>query len=194
MIREEAILAPLTNFPPKKQLAFALLLFERMLPDLIHFSKDTSFDASCYLQAKDAAWKALRNGSVDQALNEACIRNAPDTENFSQGLTSYALNAALAMSDIAEFTVDGRADHIVNVLSLARDSVDLYLSSLKSPGVSSDEEDRRIAQHPLVQNEKSREEEDVKFLLELPDSFDENVTSILMARASAQSPLLPVRL
>jgi len=39
---------------------FGLLLFERMLPSLIAFSKDTGFDHSCYLRAKDAAWSAHR--------------------------------------------------------------------------------------------------------------------------------------
>lgn len=71
MTGEEKSLVPLTTLSPKKQLAFALLVFERMLPGLIAFSKDTGFDDSCYLQAKDAAWAALQNAAVDQALNQA---------------------------------------------------------------------------------------------------------------------------
>src|SRR5258708_28812672 len=98
MIGEKALISVLT-LSPKKQLAFALLLFERMLPSLIAFSKDTGFDDSCYLRAKDAAWSALQNGGGDQALNEACITSAPDTEECSHQLTYYPLNAALAISD-----------------------------------------------------------------------------------------------
>ena len=71
---EEKSLVSVATLSPKKQLAFALLVFERMLPSLIAFSKDTGFDDSCYLQAKDAAWAALQNGVVEQALNQACIR------------------------------------------------------------------------------------------------------------------------
>lgn len=100
MIGEGKNLVSITSLSPKKQLAFALLVFERMLPGLVAFSKDTGFDDSCYLQAKDAAWARLQNGSVDQSLNEACLRGAPDTEDYSYDLTSYALNAALAMNDI----------------------------------------------------------------------------------------------
>lgn len=190
MIGEEKSLVSIASLSPKKQLAFALLVFERMLPSLTAFSKETGFDDSCYLQAKDAAWSALQNSSVDKALNQACIRSAPDTEKFSHALTSYALNAALAMSDIVEFTLDGRSDHIVSVSTLARDSVDLYLSGLEPSLVSSAEEDNKIAQHPLMQQEQHREEEDIKFLSGLPDQFDKNVISTLKARASTQAPLL----
>jgi len=192
MIGEEKSLVPLTTLSPKKQLAFALLVFERMLPGLIAFSKDTGFDDSCYLQAKDAAWGALQNSAVDQKLNQACIRSAPDTEKFSHELTSYALNAALAMSDIVEFALDGRVDHIAYVSTLARDSVHLYLSSLEHSVVSSPEEDKKIAGHPLMQQEQRREEEDIKFLSGLPDQFDNNAVSALRARASTQAPLLPL--
>jgi len=191
MIGEEKSPVSITSLSPKKQLAFALLVFERMLPSLTAFSKDTGFDDSCYLQAKDAAWAALQNSSVDQALNQACIRSAPDTEEFSHELTSYALNAALAMSDIVEFTLDGRSDHIAYVSTLARDSVHLYLSNLEPSLVSSGEEDNRIAQHPLMQQEQRREEEDIKFLSGLPDQFDQNVISTLKSRATSQAPLLP---
>jgi uncharacterized protein YjaG (DUF416 family) len=104
---------PISSLSAKKQLAFALLLFERMLPSLIAFSKGTGFDDSCYLRARDAGWSALQNGGpIDQALNQACLSSAPDTEGFSHELTSYALDAALAMSDIAEFTLDNNPDHI----------------------------------------------------------------------------------
>ncbi|MGH9500091.1 MAG: DUF416 family protein [Terriglobales bacterium] len=191
MIGEEKSLGSLKSLSPKKQLAFALLVFERMLPSLIAFSKGTGFDDSCYLQAKDAAWAALQNSSVDQALNQACIRNAPDTEKFSHELISYALNTALAMSDIVEFTLDGRADHIAYVSTLAQDSVHLYLSSLEPSVVSSPEEDSRIASHPLMQQERHREEEDIRFLSGLPEQFDSKTVAAVKTRASTQAPLLP---
>ena len=175
----------------RAQGAFALLIFERMLPSLSAFSTDANFDASCYLRARHAVWAALEGIQLDRELTENCIRNAPDTEDFSHELTSYALNAALAMSDIAEFVLDGRTDHIDSVMSLARDSLSLYLSSLEPSIVSSPEENSRIASHPLMQQEQRQEEEDIRFLSELPDQFDFGTISALRARASNQAPLLP---
>ena len=163
-----------------------------MLPSLTTFSKDTGFDQSCYLQAKDAAWAALQYGAVDQSLNHACKRSAPDTEEFSHELTSYALNAALAMGDIAEFTFDGCSDHIGDVSTLARDSVYLYLGSLETSVVSTPEENNRIASHPLMRQEQHREEDDITFLSGLPDELDDKAISAVRARASTQGPLLPL--
>lgn len=195
MVGEENSLASLAALSRKKQLAFALLVFERLLPSLIAFSKDTGFDDSNCLQARDAVWSALQNGSegaLDQSLNEACLKNAPDTEDFSHELTSSALNAVLAISDIIDFALDGSTDHIVNVSTLARDSVYLYLSNLEHSIVSSSEEDERIAADPLMQQELRREEEDIKFLAALPDHFDNETFSTLRARSSNQPPILPL--
>lgn len=180
----------------KKQLAFALLVFERMLPGLVAFSKDTDFDDSRYLQAKDAAWGILQNenGPVDRSLSEACLKGAPDTEDYSHELTSYALNAALAMNEIMEFTQDGCADHITGVSTLARDSLYLYLSSLEGSVVSSPEEDSQIASHPLMQEEHRREEADIRFLAGLPEQLPDEAILFLRTRADTQAPLLPLML
>jgi hypothetical protein len=163
-----------------------------MLPGLLAFPKDTGFDDSCYFRARDAAWRELRNSAVDRALDQACIRSAPDTEKFSHALTSYALNAALAMTDIVEFTLDGRADHVSSVSRLAHDSIYLYLSSLEPSVASSSEEDIRIARHPLMQQEQRREQEDIEFLAGLPDQLDKSAVSALRERASTQPALLPL--
>jgi hypothetical protein len=195
MVKEENFSAALMALPWKKQLAFALLVFERMLPSLIAFSKDTARDASCYLTARDAAWVALQNGKggiADQLLNEARIKNMPDTEEESHELTSYALNTALVMNDIVEFTVDRDTNHIVNASTLARDSVDLYLSNLDSSILSSPELDRKIKAHPLMQQEICRQKEDINFLSGLPNQFDKEIISVLRTRASAQPPMLPL--
>ena len=45
----------------------------------------------------------------------------------SHELTSYALNVAFAMSDMVEFMLDSRTYHVAYVLTVARDSVHLYL-------------------------------------------------------------------
>jgi uncharacterized protein len=163
-----------------------------MLPSLTAFSNVTGFDDSCYLQAKDASWAALLNSPVDRGLSQTCMRNAPDTEEFSHELTSYALNAALATSAIAEFTLDGRGVHIAYVPALARDSVYLYLSNSEPSVLSSAEQDNEIAKHPLMQQEQRRQEEDIGFLRGMPEQFDKDIISTLKARASVQVPLLPL--
>lgn len=197
MINEEESLDSISVLSPMRQLAFALLIFERMLPSLATFAKQTGFDDSYCLQARDAAWSVLQNGNncdLYQSLDEACLRNAPDTEDFSHELTSSALNAVLAISDILEFAVDGRPDHIAHVSTLAMDSVYLYLASLEPSVVSSPEREEKIASHPLMRQEQFQETEDIKFLAALADHFDNTTISILRARSASQHPVLPATL
>jgi uncharacterized protein YjaG (DUF416 family) len=192
MISEEKTPVSIAGLSPKNQLAFALLVFERMLPSLIAFSKDTGFDDSCYLHAKDAAWAALENAPVDQSLNGACRRGAPDTEEYRHELTSFALDAALAMSDIMEFAQDGCADHIKSVSTRAGESVYLYLNGLEDSVVTTPEQVSQFASHPLMQEEHRREEEDIRFLASLPEQLNDEAILSLRARADTQAPLLPL--
>lgn len=72
--KNTSLVTALETLSPKKQLAFALLIFERMLPSMTAFSRNTGFDGSCYLQARHAAWKALQNHTVDPALDQAAFK------------------------------------------------------------------------------------------------------------------------
>lgn len=183
----------LGRLAPSKQLAFALLVVERMLPALTAFADATGFDCSCYLQAREEAWTTLKDQAAEKNLNLVCLKNMPDTEEFSHELTSQALNAALAIREVMEFTIDGRADHVADVSTLARDSVYLYVSSLEPSIASSAEENSRIAQHPLMKQEKYQENEDFRFLSGLPDQMNSTILSALRARASTQPSLVPVQ-
>ncbi|WP_263419238.1 YjaG family protein [Terriglobus albidus] len=192
MIGNDKLLVSVGRLSRKKQLAFALLIFERMLPSLFAFSKDTGFNASCYVQAKDAAWATLQNSTVHRSISEACLRGVPDTEDYSHELTSFALNAALAANDIISFTKDGRAEHITSVSALAGDSLYLYLSDLEGSGVSSTEEDSWIVSHALMREENRRQEADIEFLAGLPEPLSDEAIISLKVRAGTQPPLLPL--
>lgn len=195
MFGQEKILDSLKAISTKKQLAFALLVFERMLPRLTAFSKDTGRDDSCFLQARHAAWQALQKdqeSSVYTSLNEVCSENLPNTEDFSHDLTSDALNAGAVMCEIMEFMLDNRVDHLASILTLVADSVDGYEDSLSTSVLLPPFDEQRIAAYPLMQQELRREEEDIKFLAGLPDQFDDRAISTLRARASSQPPLLPL--
>jgi hypothetical protein len=186
----EEILEFSSTLTPQKRLAFGLLIFERMLPELIAFSKETSFDASCLLLAKDAAWNAIQNVLIDENLREACAHDIPDTEKFSHPLTSYALNAALAINELLEYAHDNRMNHLARVSSLAQDSLDLYLSSLEPSVLSLPEEDGKHFYNPLMKRERHQEQDDITFLYSLPDRLDDETLSTISARARTSAPLL----
>jgi uncharacterized protein YjaG (DUF416 family) len=157
-----------STLSPEKQIAFALLIFERMLPSLITFSKHTGLDGSCYLRARDLAWERLQGkaGSADDMdrLNRLCLKSAPDTEDFTHEQTSFALNAAVTMSEILEFMLNRNPDLVSHVSTFATDSVHLYLSGLEPSLITTKEKINRIAAHTLMQQELDRQKEDIRFL------------------------------
>jgi hypothetical protein len=175
----------------KKQLAFALLILERMVPDLIAFSKEVGFDVSCHLNAKNAAWRVLEDDDpINPSLRDTCLGQVPDTEAFSHELTSQALNAALTAVSILEFVQDGRADHLAYISTLATDSIDLYLNGL-GDRILDDPDDWTVMTNPLMQSELHRQESDIIFLSTLSDKFDHRTLAVLRARAKSQPQLLP---
>jgi hypothetical protein len=124
-------------------------------------------------------------------LNRLCLKSAPDTEDFTHEQTSFALNAAVTMSEILEFMLNRNPDLVSHVSTFATDSVHLYLSGLEPSLITTKEKINRIAAHPLMQREMDRQQEDIRFLSELPDPFDENAIYGLEARVSNQTPVLP---
>jgi uncharacterized protein YjaG (DUF416 family) len=183
----------LSNFSKRKRLAFALLMSERILPSLLHFSKQTSFDISPYLQARQLAWNALESADfkIDRSFINRCATNAPDTETFPGELVSHALNAALSIVSILELIADERTEHVVEIAELGRDSIDLFLQDREPNLISSSEMDDRISTDTMMDRECERRKGDIIFLSKLSENFDDQDLLKLRARANEQQALLP---
>src|SRR5882762_10147590 len=95
----------LQNLSRRKQLAFALLLIERIFPFLLRFSAQSGFEISAYEEARETGWARLTGTSESDrsSLRERCINEAPDTESSSSELVSHALNAALSIAALLGF-------------------------------------------------------------------------------------------
>jgi uncharacterized protein len=110
----------------RKQVAFALLLCERMVPVLnSKFAKETGFDGSVYRDHLDDVWRNLDQGTSSSDHGEAakqCLDRAPDTEDFMHPLTSAALSAALSVAETMEVLADNDVNHLIEVAILARDT------------------------------------------------------------------------
>lgn len=191
MAAEQECLRSIEALSRTKQVAFALLVLERMLPSLVNFAKDTGFNDSSYVRGREAAWAALQGAGGESFLADLCLKSAPDTEAYSHELTSYALNAALAMGEVLEFVSDGQIRHMGTLLGLATDSLDLFASNSSSPSAYTSERDQEIAVRPLLEREHRRQQDDIRFLAGLPDHFSQETIQALRARADTQAPLVP---
>jgi uncharacterized protein YjaG (DUF416 family) len=165
---EEELGKSLNSLPAWKRIAFMAQIGERLLPNYERFSAVTGFgDVSPLRKALDAAWTWIELGIVADDLNgmrDACERQAPDTEKFRSPFTSAALdaaNVAAAILDALERPDDAQP---VEVASLARDTVDLFVQELMDLDPSAPGFEEAILQHYLMQRELRRQREDLEAL------------------------------
>ncbi|TKB08916.1 MAG: DUF416 family protein [Mesorhizobium sp.] len=184
----------LLSLSTKKKMAFLVLLYERMCPDLRFFCLTEGRDFSVFEKAHRAFWIGLKEKETSISWNllyEEILAAAPDSEEFGSWDGSYALNAALVAAEIAAFAHVPQDQNVIDAIGYARNSLDAKASS-EVPSVSyTSAEEVYIDQHPLVEIERNREKDDVEFLSSIDDSewYGKILPEIEM-RASAQSSLL----
>jgi len=183
----------LERLPRGRQVAFALLLCERMVPALEKFAREAGFDGCRYREGLDSVWRYLDKGGSSSnyaQLAERCLDHAPDTEEFDHPLTSAALNAALSIAATISFLADDDVDHVVEAAGLARDTAALYAQATEAtpPRSLSLEE---VMRHPLMQQELRQQKQDLEFVDTLPRDDSQRLISLLKDRAAKTPAILP---
>ena len=184
----------LQSISRKKQLGFALLLCQRMMPALDQFANETHFKNSLYNKCLAIAWHEVTESTDNyeyEKLAKECFDNAPDTEDFESTLTSASLNTTLAISALMSFLATSDVDLLVEAAMLARDTVALYAQTIE---VSAPESltSQQVVEHPLVQNEMRQQMGDLEFLEALETNSSTEMWRCLRRRARETSALLPV--
>jgi len=125
----------LSKLPAWKATAFGLSIAERMLPNYVLFSRDENVVVPAVLRsALNIAWDWLQDGATTRdllVLAEECDAAAPETEKFTSLYVSSALDAAVSVGFLLRFILDGDIQHVAEVASLARDSIDLYVQEVE---------------------------------------------------------------
>jgi uncharacterized protein YjaG (DUF416 family) len=184
----------LSKLSMPRQLAFALLLCERMMPGLRRFSKDTSYSILLYEKGLELGWRHLVGESTrDECdeLSDRCLQQAPHTEDFTHGLVSAALNAALSIALLMKHVIDTDVDHIVEIASLAKDTADLYVQHIIAIKLITSTSEDAILGHPVLQKELGRQREDFEFLASAPGGEAAKFEAAVRERARGASPVIP---
>ncbi|MGK3970055.1 DUF416 family protein [Sorangium sp. So ce1667] len=165
---EERLEMSLQNLEPWKRIAFMAQIGERMLANYQRFSAETGFgDVSVLRNVLDTAWTWIESGRLLgnlAELREDCERQAPDTEQFRSPYTSAALDTAnvpAVILDALERPDEGRP---VDVASLARDTVDLFIQERMNLDPNAPGFEETILRHNLMQSELHRQREDLEAL------------------------------
>ncbi|UGY13540.1 YjaG family protein [Bradyrhizobium septentrionale] len=193
-LMSEETTAHLLSFSAGKKIAFLVLLYERMIPELCSFCLTEGRDFSVFQKARKEFWQWLMgdDSSISWGqFREDVLSATPDSEDFGTLAASFALNAALVAADIAGFIEDGHDSRIVEAIGYARDSLDANATNEMGATVFNRAVEDYVKAHPLVQKEARTEEEDVAFLSTMQEPpWPENIVSMVRQRAETQRGLL----
>jgi uncharacterized protein YjaG (DUF416 family) len=171
----------LEALPSRSRVAFGLSCCERLLPNYVACKQKIKWgDERPLRKTLDELWKHIEGQVLDELtvgqLLAACEVVAPDSDDFSELLTTSAQDACFSICCILEYLLHGDVEQIAQVSSFAIDTLDLYVSALLD-GFStaaravpySFEREERIRLHPLMQRELARQDVDLKLLATNPD-------------------------
>jgi hypothetical protein len=159
----------LTTMSPAKRLAFALGCAERLYPNYVAFVREQGWgDPEGLRAALDLAWCVLLGRSTEvhvvQELRRRIEDAEPETEDFQTILVSAALDAASAAGLILKLLEQDDPTIVVEIASLCRDTVDMYLQVVEELDPSDPAFETKILIHPLMQTELCRQRSDLEML------------------------------
>jgi len=142
----------LASLEPKARIDFGLDIARRLLPDYLNFYQEyqwgnpevlkRSIDYITYASG-DEVDELIVNGLMDEL--DLII---PDTEEFGDFLTSYAINAACSIWELLEYLIDNDQTHLMHMSSLVTDTIDFKLQEENSELTSAE-----ILSHPQIMAE-----------------------------------------
>lgn len=142
-----------------KQAAFAYLTCERLYPNYVYFSNNYGFGKPCMLrEAIDYLYYNIFKDNPDKDKLNSLIKeinnNTPDTEDFTAGFVSSALDACTAIEDSLHFLDDKDFSRIINISTYATDTVNMYIQERENLDCNTDKNfQQKIDSHLLMQKE-----------------------------------------
>lgn len=151
-----------------KRVTFMAACCERMLPNYRSFTMETGHgDPNLLSEALAEVWHWIETDQLPNSvisLVELCEQQAPDTIKFSSIYTSAALDAANSIATTLEALADASEDQALEVASLARDTVDLFVQQQYDLDPSSQDFEEQIVQHSLMQAELLAQRQSLEYL------------------------------
>lgn len=155
------------------QLAFGASCCERLLPNYVAFREDTGWgDLGPIRTALDKTWKHLFGGSLTSErtrdLIESCEQVTPASDDFESLYVTAAQDACFAVCSLLDYVLDVGTDKIVRAATYATDSVDLYVQESEGLLSSDPSLEQKILNHPLMQRELEKQDQDISTLSKRP--------------------------
>jgi uncharacterized protein len=170
---QDALRKVLVGLAPQQRLAFGLACSERLYPNYVAFAREQSWGEPESLRAAlDLAWDAVLGQPASpesvRELKKKVEDAEPDTEDFGTILVSSALDAAATAGLVLRLLEADDLDFAVEIASLARDTVDMYVQAIEHLDPSDTALEKRILLHRLMQEELRRQRDDLRMLATIP--------------------------
>jgi len=140
-----------------KRVAFMACCCERMLPNYSKFNLESGFgDPETLNHALAIVWNWIESDQMQCKIGTLalkCEQQGPNTADFPSLFTSAALDAANAIASTLEAIGDANVYRAIEVASLARDTVDLFVQQIDNLDPNSIDFERRILEHQYMQDE-----------------------------------------
>ena len=147
----------LESFNSRQRLAFLLYCCERMFRNYVYFSQKEKWgNPEIFQRALGIGWRVLEGDMALAGLRDlkaTCEKWTPDTNEFGSIHSSSALDAAVSISNMLEYLQNPDIALIMEVVSLSRDSVDMFVQELEDMDPKDPELEKNIQLHPLMQKE-----------------------------------------
>jgi uncharacterized protein YjaG (DUF416 family) len=167
--------------PSRSRIAFGLACCERMFRNYVACRQKINWgDEQPLRKALDDLWKCVEGEemakSAAKQMYEACEAVAPNSDDFSELLTTSAQDACFSICCVLDYVLQAKPEQITETSSFAIDTIDLYVSAMldgfsKTPRLifNRAEREEQIRLHPLMQRELARQDADLKLLATNPD-------------------------
>lgn len=134
----------------RRQLALAIEICQRLLPDYINFSEKYKTGDPQILTDAMAMVRSAQSQPADGLLISRTLSQidtiTPDMGDYnSDVMASYALNTCVAYYNLVEFLADRSPGHIFDIGICLTDTIDLIILEEQTPGNTETDD------HPLME-------------------------------------------
>lgn len=165
------------------KILFAVLTAEKLLPYYSAFQRSCDWgDVELLREGIDTIYLYLVDGN---SLSDSSVADlldrldniTPDVDDFSHRLTSFALDACTSVAATLDFMLTSDDQHIVEVASYARDTVDRFIHLKNDPDFLRALPEKEIDEDPYMVNEKIRQ---TKLIIALKEVNNQPITDTLI--------------
>jgi uncharacterized protein YjaG (DUF416 family) len=189
-----ALTGKLEALPPKKQVAFAAAVAQRLVQNYEAFSRQCQWGSTePLLQGLAELWAFVRGNRCSprrvEDLRSRIAAVTPHPGDFDSVYGSAALDAANAVRESLQCAIHPDPKRVAEVASFARDTVDMFIQVRDQMEFGQPNYEALILAHPLMVRELDRQQSALRWLDVNEIASDQQLRSFQSAAGADESAL-----